>query len=148
MNESEELTAAELARLLGVTKRSVSDAAMRGIVVRGSKDGTYMLGPSVRGYVANLQKVAAGRGGNRTAVKTATQRAALTKAQAELTSAKAARMRGDVVPLVDVERSWTAIARLVRSRLLAVGQRHPAADPDIRVALTELAQDDAGSNPA
>jgi hypothetical protein len=37
----------------------------------------------------------------------------------------------DGLRAADVEREWTGLCRLIRARLLAVGERHPAADADI-----------------
>jgi terminase small subunit / prophage DNA-packing protein len=55
------ITAADLADLLGVTTRSISDLKKRGIVVAAGKD--YALAPSVRGYCKHLRHLATGRGG-------------------------------------------------------------------------------------
>jgi hypothetical protein len=51
--------------------------------------------------------------------------------QAELAKAKAERMKGEVVPVADVQREWTGRLRALRARILAVGDklRHlPAKD--------------------
>jgi phage terminase Nu1 subunit (DNA packaging protein) len=69
------------------------------------------------------------------------QRARLLAAQAERWRLRNAQAAGELVPAADVTREWTGICRLIRSRMLAVGQRHPEADQDIRQALAELAQD-------
>jgi hypothetical protein len=44
-----EVSAVQLAQLLGITQRGVQDAAARRILVRGSR-GKYQLVASVRGY--------------------------------------------------------------------------------------------------
>ena len=74
------------------------------------------------------------------------ERAKLLAAQAERWRLRNAESTGELVRAADVEREWTGILRLVRSRLLAVGQRHPGADADIRQALAELAGDGGGED--
>jgi hypothetical protein len=53
------------------------------------------------------------------------ERAKLLAAQAERWRIRNAEANGELVRAADVEREWTGILRLVRARLLAVGQRHP-----------------------
>jgi phage terminase Nu1 subunit (DNA packaging protein) len=55
------LTAAALADLIGVSPRSITDLAKRGIVVRA--DRGFDRHKSVRGYCDHLRKLATGRGG-------------------------------------------------------------------------------------
>ena len=59
-----QLSSAEMQRLLGVNRTALNDLAKRGIVVRGEKRGTYDLEASVSGYCNHLRAMAAGRGGD------------------------------------------------------------------------------------
>lgn len=146
-------TGRELSQLFGVSVRTVTDLANRGIVVRAGT-GRYELGPSVLRYCAHLRDLATGRGGEGAVNTAAEQRARQAKASADLAETKNARLRGELVPAADVQTAWTGIARGIRSAMLAVPSRIagrlPALTPhdvreidaEIREALTELANSD------
>jgi phage terminase Nu1 subunit (DNA packaging protein) len=143
------VTGRELARLLGVTPRTVTDLANRGIVVR---EGTnrYVLAPSLTRYCAHLRDLATGRGGEAAVASATAQRARLAKAQADLAETKNAALRRELVPASEVEAEWSGILRTVRAGLLAVpsraGQRLPhltahdiaELDAEVRAALSEI----------
>jgi hypothetical protein len=57
------VTTGELCRSLGVSRETLSKFAKRGVIEKGSKRGTWMLQPSVSGYVRHLREEAAARGG-------------------------------------------------------------------------------------
>lgn len=141
-----EVTASRLATLLGLSQRAVLDLAARDVIKRGVTRGGYRLAESIHSYCSHLRKLAQGQGGEAAIAEAAKQRAALSKAQAEL--AKAERMKGEVVPVTDVQREWTGRLRALRARILAVGDklRHlPAKDhasvmTELRAALTEAAE--------
>jgi len=76
-------------------------------------------------------------------------RVRLATAQAELAEIRAAKMRGELVSIADVEREWASIITDVRQRLLAVPSRVGAKpslrrvdieviDAEIRATLTAL----------
>jgi phage terminase Nu1 subunit (DNA packaging protein) len=87
-------------------------------------------------------------GGEAAIAEAVKQRAKLSRAQAELAQAKAERMKGEVVPVADVQQEWTGRLRALRARILSVGDklRHlPAKDhvkvmTELRAALTEAAE--------
>ena len=56
-----DITSGAFQRLIGVGKVALNDLANRGVVIRGSKRGTYALEPSVAGYCAHLREQASGR---------------------------------------------------------------------------------------
>src|SRR6476646_8899998 len=58
-----EVTTAELARLLGVSRRNFPGLAERKSIVPGSRKGTYALEPSISGYAKHLRILAQGRHG-------------------------------------------------------------------------------------
>ena len=58
-----EVTTAELARLLGVSRRNFPGLAERKIIMPGSRKGTYALEPSISGYAKHLRRLAQGRHG-------------------------------------------------------------------------------------
>lgn len=87
------VTTADLCRLLGVSRETLSKLAKRNIIKRGEKRGTYALQASVSGYSAHLRAEAAGRGGS----TGADVRARLGAAQAALTETKARQLAGELV---------------------------------------------------
>jgi terminase small subunit / prophage DNA-packing protein len=147
-------TAAVLADLLGVSPRSITDLAKRGIVVRADGGG-FDQRKSVRGYCDHLRKLATGRGGD-AAIATATvERARLAKAQADAVELKNAAVRATMLDAGEVEATWSGILRQVRAGMLAVPSRaaqrlphltpHDVAeiDHEVRAVLIEI-----GSGPS
>jgi len=122
-----EITSASLQRLLGIGQSVLNDLAKRGIIVRGTKRGSYAL-------CSHLREIAAGRGGD----AGGDARARLGSAQADLAEAKAARMRGETVNASDVEKQWTGKMREFRSRILSVPDRVPLPLRERNVLTTEL----------
>jgi phage terminase Nu1 subunit (DNA packaging protein) len=73
------VTAHALADLFGVTVRTITDLAKRGVIVRSGNG--YALTASVRDYCDHLRKLATRRGGNEATIATATaERGRLAKA--------------------------------------------------------------------
>jgi phage terminase Nu1 subunit (DNA packaging protein) len=140
---SNEITTGALAKLFDTTPRTITDLGKRGIIVRSDKRGRWQLQPSVSGYVRHLREQAAARGGE--AGQSARER--LGHAQADLAEAKAAQLRGETVPVAEVEMKWTAACRAIRSRVLAVADKmrdlsarqHVRLSTELRAALTDLA---------
>jgi phage terminase Nu1 subunit (DNA packaging protein) len=145
-----EVSASELAALLGITQRAVQDAASRKVVVKGSARGKYQLVASVRNYCTHLRRLAQGMGGEKALEDAARQRAKLSKAQAALAEAKAAKLSGEVVEVAAVEKEWTGRLRALRSRILTVPGNLKGLDArqsvtlaqELRAALTEAAEGD------
>jgi phage terminase Nu1 subunit (DNA packaging protein) len=147
------VTAAVLADLIGVSPRSITDLAKRGIVVRA--DRGFDQRKSVRGYCDQLRKLATGRGGDAAIVTATAERARLAKAQADAVELKNAAIRGTMLDAAEVEATWTGILRTVRAGMLAVPSRaaqrlphltaHDVAeiDHEVRAVLTEIGE---GSN--
>jgi len=57
----ETISSGRLQKLLGIKSASLSTLAAEGVVVRGEKRGSYLLEPSMRGYIGRLQAAARGR---------------------------------------------------------------------------------------
>jgi phage terminase Nu1 subunit (DNA packaging protein) len=103
----DEITTTRLAKLFDTTPKTVADLGKRGIIEKGEKRGTWLLQPSVAGYVRHLRAEAAGRGGE----EGATARARLGEAQADLATTRAAKLRGELVETDAVEKLWTSKLR-------------------------------------
>jgi phage terminase Nu1 subunit (DNA packaging protein) len=144
---NDDVTTADLCRLLGVSRQSLSDLAKRGIVLRGEKRGTYALEASVSGYCKHLRDMASARGGE----DAVAVRAKLASAQADLAAEKVKAMRGETLPTAEVEALWTSKLRTFRNRILAIPSRvrdlsarqSVTLTQELRAALTELADDKA-----
>lgn len=146
------VSGAELAGFLGVSRRSISEFAERGIIERTARN-RFSLQRSVKLYCEHLRNVAAGRGGDGTQELTS-ERARLAREQADGTALKNAVVRRELVLTSDVEREWSTVCRKARNALLAVTSRvrqtlphltgYDVAqiDREIRDALTGLGQDD------
>lgn len=141
----EEITAGRLAQLLGVTPKTITELAKDGVLMRGKKRGSYDLQASVSGYCHHLRSMAAGRGGE--AGQTARER--LGSAQATLAEAKAAQIRGETVPVAEVETFWRSKLKAFRNRVLAIPHRVEylsarqtlTLTQELRACLDELADD-------
>jgi phage terminase Nu1 subunit (DNA packaging protein) len=140
------VTASELADHLGVSPRSVTELARRGIAVRAGP-GRWRLRESVRRYCDDLRQRG---GGVAVAASAAAERGRLAKEQADALALKNARLRGSLLDAEAVEREWTDVLRNVRSGMLAVSSRvgsrlphlTPAdvaeVDAEVRAVLNEL----------
>jgi phage terminase Nu1 subunit (DNA packaging protein) len=119
----ETVTAATLADLIGVSPRSCTDLAKRGIIVRGPGRTGFLLRASLRGYAEHMRKLATGRGGE-TAIASATaERGRLLKAQADAMEAKNKQVLGSMLDAGEVEKAWSDIVRQSRAAVLAVPAR-------------------------
>lgn len=103
------VTTAELAKLLGVTSRTIRGLAERGDVERVAA-GKYDLERSVQSYTASLRAAAAGR-----VSPTSEQRARLIKLQADALHRSNVAAAGELVRVADVRTEWAGLARDMRA---------------------------------
>ena len=149
-----EITASELAELLGVSKRAISDFVERGIVAKTERN-RFDMARSVQLYCEHLRMVAAGRTGDGSDVLTA-ERTRLAREQADQTALKNAALRRELIAIADVRHEWTSLGRRIRNGMLSVPSRcrqllpHLTTydvdliDREIRSALTGLGDEDNG----
>ena len=144
-----EIDADGLGEWLGVSKRSVTEMAKKGIVIKAAR-GRYLLKESVRSVLRHQREIAAGRGGTGQVLDLTAERARLAKEQADAQSIKNSQLRGELLPADEVEREVADMIRRARSSLLAVPARLAQdggftadqieqADKTIRIALNDLA---------
>ena len=112
-----------LADLIGVSPRSCTDLAKRGIIVRGPGRTGFLLRDSLRGYSDHLRKLAAGRGGESAIASATAERGRLLKAQADAQEAKNKLALGAVLDAGEVQKAWGDIVRQTRAAVLAVPPR-------------------------
>lgn len=147
-----EISGLELADLLGVSKRAVSDFVERGIVVKTERN-RYDMRRSIQLYCEHLRTMAAGRSGDGADALT-TERARLAREQADQTAMKNAAMRREMIPITDVRHEWTSIGRRIRNGIMSVPSRcrqmlpHlttfdvDVIDRELRSALSDLGEQD------
>jgi terminase small subunit / prophage DNA-packing protein len=148
-NESDNVSAAELARLWGVSDRSIREMAKAGIVVRTDR-GRYAREKSTQRYCEHLRKAAAQRGDPTSLEDLRAAKLRLATEQADKLSIANAVRRGELLEAAEVERGWSGILRGVSAGMLTVtaqcGVRLPhltradlaVIDGLIRARLTEL----------
>jgi phage terminase Nu1 subunit (DNA packaging protein) len=140
-----EATTAELCNLFGASRETLSNLAKRSIIVRGTKRGTWLLQPSVSGYVKHLREEAAARGGE----DAAAARARLGQAQADLATVKARKLAGELVEASEVEALWRSKLKAFRNRITNIpgrvqnlsARQTAVLQQELRAALEELADD-------
>ena len=142
----------ELAALFGVTARTISDLARRGIIARDAKG--FDRDEFVRRYVRHLREAAAGRGQAAGGAAAVSERARLAAAQADAQEMKNRVASGKLLDSDEVQAEWVSILKTVRAALLAAAQRcsgrRPhwdsgdvaAVDDEMRAILIELANDE------
>lgn len=118
VSPAEDVSAAELGDLLGLSARSVTDLAAKGLAIRTGK-GRYDLRGTLRAYLAHLRGLAA-RAGD---ASLTAERAREVRERADSLALKNAAARRDLVPAAEVEVAWFGILREVRTRMLAVPSR-------------------------
>lgn len=150
-----EITASDLAEMFGVSKRSISDFAERGIIVKTGRN-RFSLQKSVHLYCDHLRGIAAGRGGDNADALTV-ERARLAAEQADNVAMKNAVLRREMVAISDVRNEWVTIGRRLRNEMMSVPSRcrqmlpHLTTfdvdliDKEIRAALTGLGVKDNDS---
>lgn len=123
-------TKADLAILLNISMRALSDLDKRGLLVRGAKNGTYQTVPSMHMYIDRMRATAAGRLKEQAspAAEERFKREQLERKTAEL---KYDQMRGEVLSLSEVEESWSEFAGKVKSAVLSIPTKSRAAIPHL-----------------
>lgn len=109
---------AVIAKLLDLTPRRVQHLANEGIIPRAEK-GRYELVPAVRGYIRYLRDRAIGADALPDESARAC-RARLLKAQAEAQEMENEKNRGDLLSVAVIERAWTEMASVFKSRILSI----------------------------
>jgi len=119
------ISAADLGDLLGVTPKTVRLWARTGVVVRTRRRGQFALRPSIKGFAAYMRKLADAKGGEKASTAVASERAALLSVQRQRAQLALERERGDLVSLEEVGeeisadyRSVTRDCCLIKSYLL------------------------------
>jgi phage terminase Nu1 subunit (DNA packaging protein) len=105
-----EIASAALQRLLGINKSVLGGLAAKGIAVWGNKRGSYRVETITR-YCEHLREMASARGCERAE----DARARLGQAQASLTEARAAALRGETSATAEDGAFWRGMLRAFRN---------------------------------
>lgn len=115
-------TAAQMAALLGVSKRTIRDYAERGLLDR-TEDGAYPVS-GIKKYFVNLQSQAE-KGAPEADL--AAERAALARVRVLESGMRLDAFHAAYVPVTEAVDGWTKIGQIVRSQVLGqterIGQR-------------------------
>ncbi len=126
----DEVSANQLAELLGFSERSVREWASRGVIVRGEKPGRYRALESIRNYVAVLREGAdeASISGSR---KLAEEKAKIASIDRQLKAVKLAQIEGDTLTLAEIDEAWTQFSAELNHAILSVPREARAAIPHL-----------------
>jgi phage terminase Nu1 subunit (DNA packaging protein) len=113
-------SAAEIAALTGLSLRSVSDWAQRGVLVRAGT-GQYMTVPSLLNYIGQLRENKAGRASPKRGELS--EKELNQQVVRQINEVKLAQLRGDVLTLDEVAESWGKFATAVKGAVLSVPTR-------------------------
>src|SRR3990172_2903447 len=127
---------AVIAKLLDLTPRRVQHLANEGVIPRAEK-GRYELVPAVRGYIRYLRDRAVGKDGV-VIPDIASERARLTREQADRVAMENAKARGELLPAVLVGRAWEKAITSFRARMLVLPRK---AVPRLRGASGDAAKE-------
>lgn len=140
LDPGETIDVAGLADLLDLTPRRIAQLAVEGVIPK-AKHGEYLLRDAIRGYVTHLQ----GKHGANGVQALSAERAALAKAQREMTELKNKQLSGELVPAPAAVKALQALGGAMKSRLLnlpaTVRQRHPDIRPVVVADMRKLIED-------
>ena len=123
MELPETVTAAVLADLIGMSPRSCTDLAKRGIIVRAPGRTGFAPRVSLRGYAEHMRKLATGRGGESAIASATAERGRLLRLQGDAQETKNRLAIGSMLDAGEVEKTWSDIVRQSRAAVLAVPAR-------------------------
>jgi len=112
---------ATIAKLLMLSDRRVQQLTKEGVIPKAER-GRYELAPAVQGYIRYLQERSVG-GGHSGPIDYHTEKARLTKAQADLAEIEAAKALGEVAPVEQVARAWANFCAETRVRARNIPER-------------------------
>jgi len=120
-----EVTAGQLAAVMGLHVRRIQQLVKEGIVKR-KRHGKYDLGESCRAYIEFIEDRDIGQSRKR-----------LIDAQADMAEIELSKMRQEVIPAADVARDWGAVASRVKTALLALHSELKMACPELTISQVE-----------
>lgn len=111
---------ATIAKLLLLSERRVQQLTKEGVIPKAER-GRYELAPAVQGYIRFLQERSLRS--DSSPIDYHAEKARLTKAQADIAEAEAAKARGEVAPVAQIERAWANFCAETRVRARNIPER-------------------------
>lgn len=130
-------SAAELARWLGISARTVRELAAREIIPRAER-GRYPLAEGVAAYCRHLREQAAGRADAHGGADLVAERAKLAAAQRRRIELQIAAEQRRLVDAEAVRARFIGMVTAAKNRLLAVPSKAKARIPTLTVADVEV----------
>jgi len=119
MNYTQKVTTSDLAAILGLTERRIGQLVLKKILRRESL-GTFDLADSVQAFIAHRETVVATEHGVGAYGKA---RADLYRERAKMARLQRQKLEGELIAKVDIIAMNTAIATVVKTRILAIGSK-------------------------
>ena len=115
---------ADLAVLLGISTRAISDWDTRGVLIRAA-GGRYQTLASLNNYIAHLRDKKAGKSADKTSTgrTLSDEKAETASIDRQIKEIKLAMLRGDVLTLDEVSESWGKFATAVKGAMLSLPTR-------------------------
>lgn len=132
-------SAAELARWLGISARTVRELAARGIIPRGER-GRYPLAEGVAAYCRRLREQAAGRA-DADGTDLVVERARLAAAQRRRVELQIDAELGRLVDAEAIRGRFAGMVTAAKNRLLAVPSKAKSRIPTLTVTDIEALED-------
>jgi phage terminase Nu1 subunit (DNA packaging protein) len=144
-------SADDLARCIGVQKRTVQKLAEAGIIKRAPRQrGKYKTVESLHAYTQHLRDKAGGRSESELLTTERAKKAAIDR---EIAERKLDELNGMILPVDDVVQAWTTLCRSFRQKMLSMPSKMKARIPHLTLhdkktiglmmddMLTELAEE-------
>lgn len=112
---------ATIAKLLLLSDRRVQQLTAEGVIPKAER-GRYELAPAVQGYIRYLQERSHG-GKTAGPIDYHTEKARLTKAQADTAEIELAKARGELAPVPEFEKAQTKMMANIRANVMNVPAR-------------------------
>lgn len=105
-----------------LSDRRVQQLTKDGVIPKAER-GRYELAPAVQGYIRFLQDRSVAGGTAEGSIDYHAEKARLTKAQADLAEIEAAKARGELAPVEQVERAWSNFCAETRIKARKIPER-------------------------
>jgi phage terminase Nu1 subunit (DNA packaging protein) len=138
--KTKQCTTAELASLLGLTVQRVTQLAAEGVFVRVARN-RYNLVECVQAYIRFREATIRSELGGGSSLTSA--RTNWVETRARLAQLELQARNGELVPINDVVRAWSAVITTLRMRLLSVpahisARCDPQTRPSVHAFVTDL----------
>ncbi len=111
------VNAAEMGRILGISRGTVSNLTTDGVLPRADR-GQYDIAETVQAFIQ--YKLARATAGDENVASLTAERSRLAKLKADAAEREAMVEAGELIPADRIEKAWLGVATAVRSRLLLI----------------------------